>query len=454
MLARTALSILVVSTFAACDDSSPATTPPTNTIPVDSGTTQPPVTCPTPTGAGTPHQGFLETNETWTAAASPHHITAAFTVRSAATLTIEPCAVVTVDPDYLFAVEGKLIAKNATFKAATDGTAWGKLEVDAEGSADLTGVTLSDGGSAGEGALIAHGVAGGTNTGEPTKNLKVAQVTISKSRSYGVSLDGWAAFADGSSDLTITDGGSDAAPSAIRIEPGVVASLPANLKATGNKKDEILLQTSKAFIREDTFVARGIPYRAKGLVYVSPAADGAPVKLTIEAGVTIGFDEGSGSGMRIGSSEARQGLLVAAGTEASPIVFTSGKDTKQNGDWANIEFHATPVSGNKISYAKFEYAGAPSGANSFGCGPKENDGAILVMGLGAESKGPTASFVDHTSFDHIKGTTVITSGWVSDSGPSFADTNIFGADVPACHVSKPRRTGAGDVCDGGRTTCL
>ena len=454
-MSRTALPFLAFAFFVACDDSPrpPPPTPTAPTLPVDAGGTAT-TTCPIPTGVGTPHQGFLEASETWTAAASPHHITAAFSVRAAATLTIEKCAVVTIDPDTTFSVEGKLVAEDALFKAAQEGTAWGKLEIAATGNADLSGVTLSDGGSAGDGTIFARGLAGGTNSGEPTKNLKVAKVTIQKSRSYGVNLDGWAAFADGSGGLTIVDGGSDAAPSAIRIEAGIAATLPSPLEATGNKKNDILVKSSKTFMRNDTFVARGIPYRALGPIYVSPAADGAPVTLTIERGVTIGFEDAAGSGMRVGSSEARQGILVAAGTESAPIVFTSAKEAPQKGDWTNIEFHATPISGNTISFAKVEYAGAESGTKGFGCGPAENNAAIVVMGLGGEQKGPAASFIAHTNFDHIAGTTVIVSGWVSDFGPSLLDTNTFGADVPACHVSNPRRTGAGDVCDGGRTTCL
>jgi hypothetical protein len=172
-----------------------------------------------------------------------------------------------------------------------------------------------------------------------------------------------------------------------------------------------------------------------------------------EAGVTIGFDDNAGSGMRIGSSEPRRGLLVAVGTEAAPIVFTSANDSKKPGDWTNLEFHASPVSGNQISHARVEYAGAASGTRGFGCGPLDNDAAIIVMGLGPDGKGPAGPFIDHTSFEHIAGTTVIVSGWVDDAGPSLVDTNTFGTDVPGCHVSRPRRTGAGDVCDGGRTTC-
>jgi hypothetical protein len=188
-------------------------------------------------------------------------------------------------------------------------------------------------------------------------------------------------------------------------------------------------------------------------MYVSGPSDGADVKLTIEAGVTLAFENEVGSGMYIGSSETRRGVLEAVGTEATPIVFTSASDTKAPGDWMSLYFKAYPASGNHIAYAQIEYAGADSTTSGFGCGPGNNDAAVFIHGVGTDETAPDGVFIDHTSFDNIGGTTVIVSGWVDDAGPDFTATNTFGATTPSCHVSRPRRTGPGDVCDGGRTTC-
>ena len=78
---------------------------------------------------------------------------------------------------------------------------------------------------------------------------------------------------------------------------------------------------------------------------------------------------------------------------------------------------------------------------------------MLIHGTGADEAGPAGPFIDHTTFDNIGGSTVIVSGWVDSSGPDFTNDNTFGSGIPGCKVSKPRRPGAGDVCDGGRTTC-
>jgi len=200
-------------------------------------------------------------------------------------------------------------------------------------------------------------------------------------------------------------------------------------------------------------VDHGVPYHVTGPIYVNANADGAPVKLTIAAGTTLAFEDLASSGLVIGSSMTRQGILEAIGTAADPIVFTSAKATKAAGDWRSLSFRASPPTGNRVSYARVEYAGAESGASSFGCGPSDNDGAVFIQGTGGDQMPPASAFIDNTTFDNIAGTTVIVSGWIDDAGPNMSPTNTFGPATPACKVSKPRRTGGGDVCDGGRTTC-
>ena len=427
--------------------------------------------CAPVVGAGTSHSGTIAADETWTAAASPHHVT--FDLDIKAKVTIEPCAQVIVDKPYRITVggtteAGSLIAHGTSeivngvrvvhpinFDAA-DGSSWGQIVVQPKATLDLSIVALQNAGGDTNnyrGALVVLGDAGGTNDAPIVQSTTLDRVLIEKSKSYGLNLLSWGALTAASNKLWIRGSGSTELPSAILIEPGVASTLPKNLVATGNVKDEILMQTSKGFSRTDTLVNRNLPYRMKGALNVNPSADGAPVKLGIEAGVTLGFDADVGSGMYIGSSDARQGILEAVGTAAAPIVFTSAKATKVAGDWTSLYFKSTPATGSKISYAKIEYAGADNTTTGFGCGPSDNDGAIFSNGTGPDSIGPAASFIDHTTFENIAGGTVIVSGWVDDAGPNFTADNTFGANVPACHVSKPRRTGAGDVCDADRTTC-
>jgi len=459
-----------LSSFACSSTSSPGTTGTTGGSDGGASDTSPDQIlaaggCAAPTGAGTEHSGDISADETWTAATGPHHVTSA--LRVLGTLTIEPCATVSIAAGVSIEIgsssaSGKLVAHGdgsgdsvRSIRFLADGAApWGQLLVNAKASIDLSLSAIVQGGgdvSGERGALLLLGVAGGTNDGDITRSAALDRVVIEKSASYGINLDGYATFAASSQNVWIRSSGSTDYPSAVRLEPGIAGTLPRTLSATGNVRDEILLSTNKTFMHDDTLPAIGLPFRAHGTLYVNPSADGAAVTLTVEPGVTLGFDDHAGSGMLVGSTDKRQGILVAVGTASAPITFTSGKTQKAAGDWSNITFRYTGAT-NHISNATIAYAGGDSGTNSFGCGPKSNDSAIIVYGQGAGSAG-IGQFVDHTTFDDIAGTTVIVSGWTDDQGPNLATANTFGPATPSCKVSRPHRTGGGDTCDGGRTTC-
>ncbi len=392
--------------------------------------------CPAQDGPGTTHQGSVTADETWTAAAGPHKVTTRVSIH--ANVTVEPCARVLLAKNAILEVgandvAGSLVARGVSttsggardirpvnFDALVAGDSWGQIVVLPKGTLDLAVAALQNGGGdvGGErGALLVRGVAGGTNDGPLTRSAKVDRVLIEKSATYGVNLEAWGTFKEGSDLLTIRECGSAAFPSALRLEPGIAATLPTRLHAVGNVKNELLLLSNKTFMRDDTLVSRQLPYRQKGALYVNPSQDAAPITLTIEPGVTVEFDRNAGSGIYIGSSAARQGILVAAGTPSAPIVFTSAQPAKSPGDWMALYFRSTPSTGSLISHATIEYAGDDSSTSSFGCGPGDNDGAVLIQGVGAEGRGPDTAFIDYTDFENIAGNTVIVSGWIDPSGP-------------------------------------
>ncbi len=142
--------------------------------------------------------------------------------------------------------------------------------------------------------------------------------------------------------------------------------------ATGNVKDEILMLTSKTFTRDDTIVNRSLPYRQKGALYLNGSKDGAPVKLTVEPGVSLGFEENAGSAMTIGSGDTRQGILEAVGTADAPIALTSAKATKAAGDWTDAS--GPNFTGDAHASAKsapaFSNAQAPSTTKMESIGPR------------------------------------------------------------------------------------
>ncbi len=429
--------------------------------------------CPAATGPGTKHEGTITADEIWKAADGPHDVTFGLDIH--ANVTIEPCALVRVAKGVRISVGsssdvGSLVAhgtsqlidgardvRPVSFDALDPASPWGQIVVLAKGTLDLSIAALQNGGGEtnnSRGALVVTGLAGGTNDGEPLRSTTIDRVLIEKSASYGLNLDAWGALTEASDKLWIRASGSTELPSAIRIEPGIAGTLPKTIVATGNVKDEILMNTSKTFTRDDTLVNRGLPYRMKGALYLYRSKEGgAPVKLGVEPGVTLAFENEGGSGIYVGTSDTNQGILEAVGTAEAPIIFTSANAARAPGDWMSLYFKSTPRTGSKISYARIEYAGGASTTTGFGCGPGANDAAVFIHGTGPDDSGPASVFIDHTTFDDIGGTTVIVSGWIDAAGPNFTGDNTFGSVIPSCKVSKPRRSGAGDVCDGGRTTC-
>ena len=103
---------------------------------------------------------------------------------------------------------------------------------------------------------------------------------------------------------------------------------------------------------------------------------GCGATLTIEAGVEVRFK--TNMGITVGSIPFGAGCLVARGTEASPICFTTNDPhedppgTADPGDWARIFFtddacdavfdaQGEYESGGILEYVNIEYAGAPGG---------------------------------------------------------------------------------------------
>jgi hypothetical protein len=419
--------------------------------------------CPAPpTGAGTEHAKEITADETWTAAASPHRVT--FGIRLLAKVTIEPCATVLVGDGYTITVgtsgkAGSLVAKGqrgvdasgapvrraVTFAAADPAKPWGSISIDSGSKVDLESTILTDGAAAvsdqnGGGVILAYGIA--SNGPDIVKNVRAVDVTIERSRGYGMNFQRLSAFTDDSKDIVIKGSGRADAAFPLRLGPGALSSLPGGLSLTGNNADEVEILSDNTSMVSDTIKARGVPYRVSGRLRVAPGVDGAASVLTIEAGVTLRFDSAADDGLQLGTSDQRQGVLVAAGTAAAPITFTSAKATPAAADWKNIYFSYSPPTGNRIENAVIEYAGKASGAQSYGCGPAENDASILIL-----SGRPTDAFIKNTTFRNGGGDTGLILGWTSDqTGPDFVATNTF-TNMPACHIGRWRNV-TGEACPG------
>jgi hypothetical protein len=179
---------------------------------------------------------------------------------------------------------------------------------------------------------------------------------------YGLSLRGTATLAAGSTALT-------ASGSVYSVEgsPLAITQLP----VTGSSYTGDLWIDGGTLAQSGTWHAFGPRYILNGAVDVH--GTGTPV-LTIEAGVRI--ESFMGVGLTIGDF-LQPGGLVAQGTAASPIVFTS--TTATPGSWPGIVFDDATTAGSLLDHVVVEYGGA-GGTGTF------SDIAIV-----ANNGGPTVS---------------------------------------------------------------
>jgi PKD repeat protein len=103
--------------------------------------------------------------------------------------------------------------------------------------------------------------------------------------------------------------------------------------------------------------------------------------LTIEPGVTIKLAKNAGIYV-VGDGAA----VIAEGTEAQPILFTSGETNKQVGDWVALEFQSDHPEPSSLKYCTFEYGGSEVFA-SF-------DTKVGMVGV----EGDTTVSIDHCTF--------------------------------------------------------
>jgi hypothetical protein len=419
--------------------------------------------CAKPAGPGTTHEVDITADEVWRAAEGPHLVPR--NIQVLATLRLEPCVEVQLARDVRLTIgdgtnPARLEARGTanqpvSFAKADSERAWTGLIVSQGGQLDLEHVTISDAASAsddqnGGGAILAYGDR--RAEGPVVRSVRVVDVTVTRARGHSVSFVGAAGFAEGSSGLVLTSGGREARPHALRLPVAAAPTIPTGLSITDYTSDAIALEAGNGGLPGDVEIpARGAPYHVQAVIRVAPTGDGPPVTLTIAAGVELRFDPTNGtSGIAVGSTDRRQGILRAIGAEATPIRLTSAKNPPAPADWHNIIFNATPPTGNILEHVILSHAGAPSGAQGYGCGPAGNDGAIVWL-----AGRPSEPFLTRSTLRAIGGDTGVVLGWRSDlDGPDVVSTNTF-VDVPACRVSRWQAGSGG--CPGsvgGAPVCL
>jgi hypothetical protein len=392
-------------------------------------------TCSIPTGPGTTHEGLVTADERWTAAASPHVVTFDMTVRSGATLTLEPCAVVRIKKGYAIVAEGHLVAAGSALQPVDigpfeEGQSWGYLQVVVPGTLSLAYTTVHGGGGQDVNALGMIEARGDQDlTAQPV--LKVDHVSVVGSATWGVSLRGSGAFTVDSQALTITG----SAKEAMRILPRLATNIPSG-SYTGNAVNAILVETEAygdVNLEDVTFHNRGVSYHVGGSYTFGTLRVGPnPVALTIEAGVTMAFS--STGTLSTVSNNGSTGAIVAAGSATQPIVFTSVSPTPSAGDWQGLVFSHVADVHSRLDHVEIRFAGAVSQASGGHCEPDKgyyvgDDAALTIFAQ------PASEFLTNSLIADSK-TLGVDLAYFGDP-VDFLASNQF-VDVTSCKVSTPR----------------
>lgn len=398
-----------------------------------------PLLCPAPEGT-VEHAGSISGAERWSAT-KLHRVTSDLTVAAGARLDVEPCTRVTIAANRYLTINGIASLRGEATKPITltgEGGRFASVVVRSPGSLELAYTTISGGGANVGNALGAAVVAEGA--WPVTTPLFVDHLRVEDSAGDGVVLKGYTGFAEGSTDLTITGSGKERteAPYPLRISLNAVGSIPTGTY-TGNAVDELQLFAEPPHSQvevDDALRARGVPYRVGGnggSGELRVGAIGSVPTLRIEAGVTIKLDAGpSKTGRVFVGTGNTQGALVAVGTPAAPIVFTTAEKVPAAGAWIGIDFRGPLAASNRLEFIRIEFAGAPGGASGYGCLPtslNSDDAALRVFGE------PGASFFQNSVIAHSLGHGVL-SGWTG-AEVDFKAGNTFD-DLKGCEQVRPK----------------
>jgi hypothetical protein len=242
-----------------------------------------------------------------------------------------------------------------------------------------------------------------------------------------VYLDANAAFTTDSDDLTIENAPDH--PFAVTMMS--LGSLPSGgYTSRNNAVEETLIVGPNPNVFADMTVRKRLPVRiAFGQMSIAaPINQTEAVTLTVEPGVIFRFPPLSGPqpGARVmfGSNgnppNNKVGVLHALGTEAEPIVFTSGAAPPAPGDWVGLWLDTS--NGSRLDHVVIEFAGADNGIGSNNCRPVDSgDDAALVIGDFSDQYVPPSDLITNSVIANSAGHG-INAVWVNaDYTPNLRD---------------------------------
>ncbi|MEA3357400.1 MAG: right-handed parallel beta-helix repeat-containing protein, partial [Patescibacteria group bacterium] len=326
--------------------------------------------------ADTYHSGYIDSDETWTLAGSPHIIQSVTRVRGA-TLTIEPGVEVRFNKD---AVTPSLMITSSGARLIAQGTDTQKIIFTSNEASPQPGdwedirFTNDDASddSIIENAIIEYG--GGGISGGSIKilysNPTIRNCIIRRSSSAGIYMydstsevsgcrfeenDGYGIQINISSPILDANEfiNNGSYPVYITNSSDLEPVIYGTNTFSGNNPDQIYF--SVGFIDHNhTLRYVGIPYYFPSVSRVRYGAT-----LTIEPGVEVRFNKDAVTpSLMITSGGAR---LIAQGTDTQKIIFTSNEASPQPGDWKDIRF-LDDLNDSIIENAIIEYGGSSHGS--------------------------------------------------------------------------------------------
>jgi hypothetical protein len=149
----------------------------------------------------------------------------------------------------------------------------------------------------------------------------------------------------------------------------------------------------------------GLAYRATAGMLIAGPVNGPPSVLTLDPGVRI-LAHGAAP-ITIGDGQSR-GDLVAVGTEAQPIVFTSDQETPAPGDWNSVEFNPGSYDTDitRIEYVRFEYGGGAGLDEIYSCQDSQRGNGLVGFNTSIVGGDFDGVSIRHTTFANSAGNAV------------------------------------------------
>jgi len=139
----------------------------------------------------------------------------------------------------------------------------------------------------------------------------------------------------------------------IKLDANSANSIGAGNTITGSSSTKGIYVDGGTFDKADaTWLLQTVPYVLNGVITIQNTAG---AQLTLQAGVTIAFTQGSY--IEVGYNSGTYGTLIANGTAAAPITFTSASPSPAAGDWGAIFLENGTSSNTSFDYCVFEYGG-------------------------------------------------------------------------------------------------